>query len=355
MKTIIKNISLWAFAVSALVSCERKPIYDDCVCKNTLTIPIDVDWGQSGISLQNVTVLFYNTEDGSLAYEYFYEHNSDDIQYYVSLAEGSYTAVIFNELRDQIDGVRCIDYDNLSTLKFESSDAEPLRSRLDTRSYVNDAGDLAVVTIENIVITEDMIAEAASEEISSKSLSASTKATVESLMGVVPKRKNTTIKITAHIYNIYYARMALGDLTNLADGYYVYGDKNSSTPSTLQFTMNNRVYDEDSYFDGTISATINTFGTLVDRSSTSGHDSSTPIMLDILFKLIDEDQTETSLIMEVTDLITQVEQSDGSILMTIYAEFEDELPKVEPEESGGNSGFGADLSDWTEVDVPLKQ
>lgn len=356
MKTIIKNISLLVCVVAAVVSCERKPIYDSCICVNTLAIPVDIDWETSGITLQNVTVLFYDSQDGTLQYEHKYEHNNNDIQSYAYLPEGSYTAVVFNELRDQIDYLSCVDYDNIKTLKFESNANDPLRSRSTTRSYVEQSGDLAVATIEGIVVTEDMITEAADE---TKALSTSTKATVESMMGVTPVKKNTTITITAHFKNLYYARMpALVDLVNLADGYYVYGDKNSSSTATLQFTMNNRKYYDDSYYDGYISTTITTFGTLTDRTSTSGHDSSTPVTLDVLFKLIDEAQTETdegAYKMDVTSLIKHETLSDGSVVMTIEAYYPDELPAVEPEGSSGDSGFGAEVEDWTTVYVPLTQ
>ncbi len=355
MRQMIKNISLLLIAVVTIVACHRKPIYDTCICENSLSIPIDVDWVTSGVALQNVTVLFYDAEDGSLLYEHQYEHNNNVIQSYVGLPEGEYTAVVFNELRDQIDYLSCVDYDNISTLKFESNEANPLRSRSGTRSYLEQPGDLAVAVIEGIVVTEEMILEAASssDDSETKSLSATTKSTVESLTGVVAYKKNTTIEITAHIENLYYARMpALVDIVNLADGYYVYSDSNSSSTSTLQFTMNNRTYDDGSYYDGTISTSVTTFGTLSDRSSTSGHDDSTPITLDILFKLVDVDQTETNLIMDITDDVVHTEQSDGSYLITIDVDFDDALPAVEPEGSG-DSGFGSDVEDWDTVVVPL--
>lgn len=360
MKTIIRHIFTTLCAAIAIVSCERKPLYDNCICTNTLAIPIHVNWQPSGVAPQNVSVLFYNTEDGKLFLEHTFEHNSNDIQSYAKLPIGSYTAVIFNELRNQIDYVSCINHEDITTLKFQSNEADPLRSKAPTRTYMKQSGDLAVTTVENIVVTEEMIVEAAyksfDEMLNTKAVSPETKSTVESLMDVTPLKKNTTINITAHIKNIYYARMpSLVDLTNLADGYYVYGDKNSKTPSTIQFTMNNRTYDKNSLYNGTISATLQTFGTLEDRSSTASHDSSTPIILDLLFKLVDEKQTEKSLDMDVTAKAIHTLESDGSYTIDINVEFEDELPVVEPEGSDGESGFGSEVENWEDVDVPLNQ
>ncbi len=362
MRKLTKNITLLLSVILIAASCVRKPLYDECICLNTLSIPIDVDWETCGIELQNVTVLIYNSEDGSLYYEHQYEQNDNEIQSYVSLPEGNYSAVIFNELRDQIDDLSCYDYDNISTLRFESNADSPLRSRTTTRSYIAQSGDLAVAVVEGIVVTTDMIVEAAyayaevDDSSDTKALSAATKATVESLMGITTVKKNTTIYITAHIDNIYYARMpALVDLVNLADGYYVYGDQNSGSTSTVQFTMNNRTYDTGSYYNGTISATVTAFGTLTDRITTSGHDDSPPVTLDMLFQLIDADYTEVNLVMDVTDYVVHTQLSDGSIEITIEVDVDEALPAVEPEGSSGNSGFTGTVEDWNVVDVPLTQ
>ncbi len=357
MKTNMKNISILLCVVAAAVSCYRKPIADECICEDTLSIPIDVDWETSEVTPQNVTVLIYNSQDGSLRYEHKYEHNNKEVQSHVYLPIGSYKAVVFNELRNQIDYVSCVGYENLSTLKFESHDDDPVRSRYASRSYVEQPGDLAVAVVNEIVVTKEMIVEASyaaelGEE--TKSLSEATRSTVESLLGVVPMKKSATIVIKAHVNNIFYARMpALVDLTNLADGYYVFGDKNSTTTSALQFTMNNRKFDDQSpQRDGMISATLTAFGSLEDRYSSSGHDDTTPIMLDLLFQLIDKDRTEVGLKMDVTDKIVYSKQNDGSVLMTIDVGFDEALPEVTPEGTT-DSGFGSDLIDWGVVDIPL--
>lgn len=358
MKTTITKISLLLCVAVALSSCHRKPIYDSCLCQSTLSIPIDIDWETSGIDLQNVSVLFYDAEDGSLQYEHIYEHNSKDVQSYASLPTGSYTAVIFNELRGQIDYLSCVDHENISTLHFVSNSEEPLRSRAATRSYIAQSGDLAVAVVEGIEVTDDMILEASAADDSddTKALSTATKTTVESLMGITTVKKNTTIYVTAHVQNIYYARMpSLVDLTNLADGYYVYSDANSSSTSTLQFTMNNRTYYEGSYYDGYIYTTVTAFGSLEDRTSTASHDASSPIMLDLLFKMVDAEQSEQTLTMDVTDQIVHQTLADGSITMTIEVEFSDPLTPVEPEGSAGDSGFGSEVEDWDVVYVPLGQ
>lgn len=345
MNKVVKRVFQLLCVAVVLLSCERKALFDDCVCSSTLTLPINIDWATSGILPQNVTILFYDSEDGALAYEHIFEHNGENIQSYVQLSEGSYTAVVFNELLGQIDNVLCVDHHFFSTLKFEGHDDNPLRSRSESRKYIKQSGDLAVAVVENIVITQDMILEANTS-----------KSPVDMLMGVVPKKRNTVINIIAHIDNIYYARMpALVDLVNLSDGYFVEEDKNSGEPSTIQFTMNNRAYDQGSIYNGKISTSITTFGTLHDRGSTQGYSEKEPIILDILFKQIDESQSEVSLEMDVTSQVIHTKLSDGSMLITIDVRFDEELPAVKPEDSSGDSGFGAQTEDWEDVDVPLQQ
>lgn len=376
MKRMIRNISLLLSVIVTLVACERKPIMDECICDSSLKLPIDIDWTRSDIDLQNVSVLFYDKTSGKLVLEHTYEHNSKDIQSYANLPVGEYNAVVFNELRGQIDYVSCVGYKNFETLKFESNDDDPIRVRTEspvsttTRSYIKQSGDLAVMTIRDIKVTEQTIVEAAQvdSDPDSEQVSKETHQTLNQLVGVEPVKRNNTIDITIHIEGLDNARMpALADLTNIADGYYPGSDTNSTTPSTIQFTMDNKKFDEGSTTDGTISIQLSAFGAMGSRISTDHYSADTKrIILDVLFKLIDKAQTEVQREMDVTDSIVFTEQEDGSELLTIYAsigydpidpEVDPEvkpLPEVEPEEHGENSGFGSSVEDWGDrVIVPL--
>ncbi len=284
-RRVLKVIGVLVLCVVLVASCVRKPLYDECLCETRLAIPISVDWSVSGVTLQNVSVLFYDADNGELRNELRYQQNANEVQAYAYLPVGNYTAVVFNELRNQIDYVSCVGHENLQTLKFESRAAKPLLSRGPENKYIEQPGELAVAMVEGIEVTSEMILEAAFtkhyEATKAPQLSNPTRATVESLTGIVPKRKTTIVDITAHIKNIYYARMpALVDLVNVADGYCVMQDENSGVPATLQFTMNNRTYDAGSDRDGTISTQITTFGTLGDRDDVTGYDQ-LPLMVDV--------------------------------------------------------------------------
>ncbi len=369
MKTMIKNISLLLCVALAAVSCYRKPIHDDCICNNRLTIPISVDWTKSGVEVKNVTVLFYDLQTGELVQEHKYEHpknsSAADIHSYVDLARGSYKAVLFNELRNQIDYVSCVDHENLSTLKFEGNSDKGAQEvnqgrTTTTRSYVSEPGDLAVAVIEEITVTDEMILETeqaaklAQQAQTKAALSPATKATVESLLGVVPLKKNNKFSITVHAENIRAARMdVVADLSNLSDGYFVSSDSNSEVSSTLQFSFDERTYYEDQKIDGTISAEASSFGTLADKRSTAAHDDK-PIELTLYIVLYDEDKTKDTRTIDVTDLITVTDLADGSVLYSIETELTDPLPDVTPDGSSGGSGFGSSVDEWGDaVDVPI--
>lgn len=367
---MIRNISL-LMCLALVASCYRKPMFDECICDHLLTIPIDVDWERSEVEPQNVTVMFYDSESGKLLLEHKYQQNDNEIQSYVNLPIGNYRAVIFNELRNQIDYVSCVGAENFETLKFESNDGKPLRSKAEERKYVEQPGALATATVTDIVVTGEMIAEMAqskSDQTQTKVLSKATESAITSLLGVEPLRKDATIIINAHIKNLIYARMpALVDLVNLADGYYVFGDRNSTTPSTLQFMMSDKTLDETTPLrNGTLSTKLTAFGSFSDRHSSAGHDSKSPITLDMMFQMTDKESTEETLTMDVTDDIEYIDQENGSVLMIIDIDFAESLPEVLPEDTdrpdgsgeggtstGPDSGFGSDLIDWGEVDVPL--
>ena len=333
------------------LSCTRQEILMDCSCSNSAKIPVTTDWTQSGITPQNITMLFYSDIDGSLAFEHRYEHNSNEVHSYVHVPVGKYTVVVFNELRGQISNIAVRGYENLSTLGFYAMENPDVRARSRDNSYIHEPGNLGVKIIRDFEVTNELIAYTHEDELTN--VSVSTKSTSEALLNILPENKINWLDIKAHIKGLNNARMpALVDLQNISDGYIVQEDKNTMTPATMQFDMNNRTYDTGSYRDGTISTRVALFGTLGDRVSVSDHSADFPIIVDILFMLVDKDKTLVSRKVDVTNLITFDKELSGSVTLTINIDIDDPLPDVKPE-GGTDSGFGSELEDWDEIDVPL--
>ncbi len=352
----MKRLLLYVVALFVLSSCYRKPLYDECICDNYAKIPISADWSPSGVPPQNVTVMVYDRATGELVKEHVYEHNTDKIQSYIYLKAGEYTAVIFNELRDQIDYVSVDGYENLSTLRFFANNDSKARARSieGTDGYIQQPGDLAVQVIDDLDVTAELV-EYTNEEIDQTKVSAETRVLSEKLMGLIPTRKTVRLNITMHVDMIKSALMpALVDLRHVADGYLVSGDQNTLNPKTVQFTMNNRTYDEGSDENGVISADIVIFGSLGERMTTENHTDATPLTLDALFALVDADRTVENRTVDITDMVEFTDHGYAGITMKVECQA-DALPEVEPltNDDGDGSGFGTELENWETIDVPL--
>lgn len=344
----MKKIVLALIILLSFLSCEEPYALEECSC--TTKIPITIDWSSSEISPQNVSMLFYNDSDGSLALEHYYEHNTNDVHSYAHLPVGEYTVVVFNELRNQIKNITIQGHENLSTLGFYAVSNQNVLMRSKEHSYIHQPGMLGVKVIRNIAITDELITHTHAEE--STRLSDNTNPTSKMLLNIIPENKINWLDIMISIKGLNNARMpALIDLQNISEGYMVNEDKNCMTPAILQFDINNRTYNPESTKDGTISTRVALFGTLGDRNSIADHPES-PIMLDILFMLVDKDKTIINHKIDITDLISFDKEVSGSVSLDIDIEIDTPLPDVEPE-SDDNSGFESEVKDWHEVSVPL--
>lgn len=331
----------WLILVAAtfvISSCERRPLED--AYPEAALIPVGALWSKANIAPQNVTVLVYNQDDGELVLEHRYQNNSLRIQSYLELAAGKYTVVLFNEIRDQIDGVGIRGHENFSTLEAYGKPNNYAKARAADDNYIAEPGVLASVLVSDFEVTGEMVRD--------------DKAVPETLVGLVPERKIGTVHITMHVKGLNNARMpALVDMRNMAGSYLVGSDNNSMDFSTHQFNMNNRTYDAGSTRNGTISATIYTFGVVGNRLSIDDQPAGSPILLDVLFMLVDADKTIVNRVVDVTRLIRFSSETTGSINIEIDIELPDALPDVVPEGSGGGSGFEPQLTDWSVINVPL--
>ncbi len=353
MSRLMRHITPLLLTLVTFVGCVRKPLSTECDCNLYALMPISVDWDPSSLTPQNVTFLVYDSSTGSLYKEFCYEHNDSDVQAYLPLPEGEYTVVVFNELRDEVNYVGCSDYENLSTLRFYSTEATPTLARASSSNYIQQPEGLGVIVIEDIIVDQDMVeyTNSSEAEVVSK-VSGDTRSESERLMGITPLRKDVTMNIVVHVLGLNNALMpALVDLCNVADGYYVGSDRNTLSPATVQFTMNNRTYDSGSSTSGEISASLSLFGTLGDRLSTADHTEETPLLLDILFMLVDEEQTIVNRTIDITDMVS-FNQLTATLELDLYIEMGEELPEVDSSGSD-DSGFGSDLTDWDIVDVGL--
>ncbi len=345
------------FGILLFSACERRALEDEYYVN--AKIPIATDWSTSEITPQNVSVLFYDeNNNGALVIEHRYEHNNKPIQSYVDLPVGKYTVAIFNEIRGQVKNVDVVGYDNISTLEFRAKeDDNPIKSRDEDKRYIHQPDYLGFKLIKGFEVTQQMLEYTRSKAASTKS-DLSVRSEVEKLVGVEMVRKVSSFNITVHIKGLNNARMpALVDLRNISGGYLAELDKNCDQPVIHQFSLNNRKYIEGSSTEGTISTgdlPITLFGVVGERNSIGDQPAHAPILLDILFMLVDEEKTVINKVVDITDQIKFSEDASGNISLEIVVDVtEDPLPDVKPEGGGDDSGFGSSLEDWGVVDVPI--
>ncbi len=351
MKLIYLKYNILAWSVLLILSsCHRRPLED--TCENSALIPIGTLWSRAAINPQNITALFYNQYNGELVLEHRFENNPNRIQTYVNVPVGKYTIVIFNELRGQVKGVGIRGYENLSTLQAYATPDPTAKSRSNDNSYIYEPDIFASVTVSDFDVTNEMINYSryySNGEVVNRSMQES----IETLVGLVPLRKVHKFNIVVHVKGLNNARMpALIDLLGIAESFNIKEDKNSKIAATQQFTMNNRAYDSESKKDGTISATIYTWGFLGEKPNETNVQRDSPVQMDFLFMLVDAEKTLIRQQVNVTSLVLFQPETNGASTLNLYLELSDSLPDVVPE-GGESSGFETEVIDWDIIEVPL--
>lgn len=351
MKSLCLKYIIMAFSVLLMLfSCERRPLEE--MCEDKALIPIGTMWLRADIDPQNVTALFYNQDNGKLVLEHRFENTPSRIQTYASVPVGTYTVVVFNELRGQIKGVGIRGYENFSTLQAHAIPDPTAKSRSDGNSYVNEPDILASVTVFDFEVTNEMVSYShyyPDGEVINPSMQES----IETLVGLEPLRKVHQFNIVVRVKGLNNARMpALIDLRGIAESFNINEDKNSRVTAAQQFTMNNRKYDSDSRKDGTISGTVYTWGFLGEKPDETNVQRDSRVQLDFLFMLVDAEKTLVRQQVDVTSLIIFQAETNGAATLSLEVELPDPLPEVIPE-GGGNSGFESEVIDWDIIEVPL--
>lgn len=330
----MKSVNVWAFFVVSLLlcSCHRRPL--DEVCLISTKIPIGTLWNKSEVQAKNVTVYFYDKTDGTLVCKQQFENRPTEIQTYAYVPPGCYTVVFHNEISNQIQNVSERGYENLSTLEFYTEiDSEAKQIHQDADVFTKQPGVFATAIVHDVLVEPNV--------------------ENRQLIGIAPEQKNSYIDITVHVKGLNNTRMPiLANLRNVASSYFVDQDQPSTIPSTIQFRLNDRVYDVGSETEGSVSATIALLGTLKHKMSVSGYEKQR-IFLDLMFMLRDSKKTIEYRSIDVTSMLLFSKNLNGSIQLVLDLSLPESLPEVEPEGSI-DAGFGSSLEDWESVDIPLE-
>ena len=354
MRKLISQILIITLGV-LMSTCHRQVLED--WYRTKAIIPISVDWSVCEVDPQNVSVFFCNENDGSIVLEHFYENNKNAIQSYVELPIGRYTVLLFNELPGQIKDVNIAQKNNFNTIMAKGVEKTQVSLPLAGDTYLNEPGQLASIIVKHFEVNADMIyytnepswlKDVAQLEKFDNSLEPA-----KALMNLVPLNNLSEFQMKMHIQGLNNARMpALINLRNVSESYTFHNNADGKTPVTYQSTNNTRTYDSNKK-DGIVSCNINIFGVLGDRSSIVDQPSTSPIILDIRFMLVDKERTIVHRSFNITDLLNFELQEDGTMLLVLNLTDSTPLPDVTPESGDGESGFDTTVEDWEIIDVPL--
>lgn len=327
-----KNILVLLLVALSLPGCEHSSVTDNSVSRTI--VPISIDWSLSNVTPQNMTILVYR-EDGALYQEYIFENSGKSSDIVVFLEDGKYTLVAFNEKRNQIDYVRIRGHENLSTLEAyttKSSTVYNASKKSDNDNYINQPGILAVAKQTITISSQTCQCSVQQNKFQENRLSQIT---------LRPIPKTTKVNIKVHIKNIHNARFPiLAELKNVSSNYYFDTDINGQELATIQTLVSDREFDESSIYDGTISASISTFGIIEGVNIAYSN---------LLIQLVDKDRTIFNYQTDISPYITK-DEGDKSIINIQYSM--GQLPEVKPE-GGNDSGMSTEVLDWDHISVPI--
>ena len=320
---------------------------------NKVSIPIQIDWDKSNIDPQNVSMLFFNKHDGTLAATHYFENNNRPIQSYVELGEGSYTVVAFNELPNQIKNVSIDPHTTYSKLQAVGSKATSVSLPIEGATYYGLPNALASVIVDELKIDADMVYYLQQMR-DSIALWPPYKHPITTLMGLEPMCNLSLFKASIHIDGLIYARLpALFTIQNLSGSYQFAQNEYGFTPVSYQVNVNQRQYDANSKINGILSTQFSLYGVLGGRATVAHQPSDSPIMLTLNIQQIDKERTIITRHYDITKLITFTELPDGTILIELNLTDTEPLPEVKPEGGGTDSGFETTVDDWEVIEVPI--
>ena len=346
--------SLIVYLSLFILSCHRQSL-GDCFCVKA-KIPISVDWSVSELDPQNVSVLFFDENTGSLVLNHYFENNSNYIQSWVELPIGKYTVLVFNELPDQIKNLNIDERSDFIKIGAKGVVKTSVSLPITDEVYYSEPGYLASIIVNDFEVTEEM-SFYTNEPLWYDKTNIVTESKFEPslrLMGLIPLRDLSLFNVKIHLDSINNARMpALITLRNVSGTYSFKDNKYGMSPVDYQNNISNRIYDTGSTINGTISGQLDLFGVLGGRTTTADQPIDSPLILNVSFQLVDKERTIVTREYDITDKVKFTKLENGTILINLDIVDPKPLPYAIPEHSGENSTFETTLEDWQIIDIPL--
>ena len=259
----------------------------------------------------------------------------DRTQGKVRLQTGHYNVIVFNRTFDDFNGVAFRGTDGFKTLEAYTMEVETrvnTRTNETTNVIVNSPEKLAVATLEDFEVTEDMLGNYSTETYMRTSRSCTQEGCA---LHFVPKEITRTMQVVVNVKGLHNVKRATCTLSGVPVSVFLADGRITENAATQEFTLGSPQFLPGSVSDGTLSGSLNVFG----------FDKSVAHELILTAYLVDG---KTKVEQTLTNIsITEKEGTLGVITLYIEANVSQTIPDVKPE-GGSDSGFDADVGDWGE-------
>ena len=339
---LLYDMMLLFFLSFLFVSCDYKDLYYAPSTTQTVQVKVPVDWTEFDEEKPTgMTVMAYPDDKDKPVTVLTNDLRSAQL----SLEEGGYNMLVFNQSTAEYSSFRFEGMDDLSTacVKATPFKSRWYKSRTDNDEAIEQPEWLADGSISHVVVRQDMLG----------------KDSVFVTDTVKPINVIYTIHVRIHVKGINNIRSARASLDGMADGYMFASNKPTTSRMTQLLEKWSLQPDADNPANGVLSATIQSFGLPADHE---GKAEENELALSLLlvdnktqldyqfyvgdkFKASMEDSNSGSSSSDTDVDIDVPITADVDLDLSLDMEIDTAVPDVKPE-NGSSGGFDATVDDW---------
>lgn len=320
--------------VVVCLGCKRDPLY--YATDSEANIVLNIDSEDTGLTPNGFTVLVYYSD--STLYRYLPSFSSSETVTF-SLPEGKYDILVFNDSPSEHEFLEFVDLDHINSVAVMSvADLTSVEdSTQNQATLVSEPDILASAVVRDVEVTSQMV-----DYYPNKTIPEQLVTTLE--YDVTLQRVVYTYSVTVYVTDIHYASAApTVTFEHLADGYMLGLEQATEGLAQHQFPLEERIFDDGSTTNASISSEFTNFGVFDDEQVT--------YMMELDFELINGEHYIEEF--DVTESVsgTQLTRSESIIDAAINVEIG--LPTVIGGADNTDGVFDTDVGDWNDVEQEL--
>lgn len=326
----MKKLFYLIFVMFFMFSCDNQ---QEKIEVNGTWVRVNVDWSKAGIEPEGASFCFYPEREGMNPIRLETHTTLDSMK----LRIDNYRVLVFNETANSHENIFFRGMDKYETVE---ACAQPIEvpdkySKETEERAVTNLDILAVERLTDFEITDQMMED---DE--------------RPTLNFVPESRMHVVTLTIRAKGLENVSLggSIGSLSGMTGAINLSQVEQDSDPVTHYFNFNDITFDEGSNTEGTMSATLSTFGPLRTVASKSENIKN---VVTLYFKLRDGTE-QTPIEYDITDLIDQAIEANDDLNIEIGSGDIIEFPYVE---DTGGSGINVNVGDWgdeTIIDTPVE-